>query len=266
MKQKIMVTPAIYDGCHEVDAAKHRLAMAHAWKTSATEMVLSAMRQLESADNEIKEAEKKLGEACTRWGVMDVLDSSETENESSSEEGGDGTCVERLERIAMVSNKSSDDEDESGIDDVVSSSGYLGVVVAVKDEDTNNNHEHAAKSVVGALAVEQIVVEESGVPQINGVYKHSEITIDGLPLSCDKSVPVYSRNGSWEGEVVPFFIFRSVLTRRWRISCQTELELVVFYSNARLDAELPPRNNEWSVGGSEGVGPAPRLKWFLRIR
>mmetsp|Transcript_14262 Transcript_14262/g.30458 ORF Transcript_14262/g.30458 Transcript_14262/m.30458 type:complete len:283 (-) Transcript_14262:337-1185(-) len=266
MKQQIMVTPAIYEGCHEVDAAKHRLVMAHAWKKSATEMVLSAMRRLESAENEIKEAETLLDEACTRWGVIDVLHSSETESESSSSsEEGDGTCVEKLERIAMVSNKASNDDDESETDDVVSSSGYLGVVVAVKDEDANNNHEHAAKSAVGALVVEQIVVEESGVPQINGVYKRSEITNGCLPLSCDESVPIYSRNGSWEGEAVSFFIFRSVLTKRWRISCQTESELVGFYSNSRLDAELPPRNNDWSVGGSEGVSPAPRLKWFLRV-
>lgn len=244
------MTARIFQGCHEIEAAKQRLATANTWKKSSTEMVMSARRQLESAEKEVKEAESFLKETSKRWEVIDVYDYSESESDEESDD--------HVERRTIVSDESSD-EVESKTDDALCSSGLLSSVVAVpSNEDT-------AKSA-GAFLVEQIVVEGGGVPEVNGTYKRCQIINDGFPLCFDKSLPAWSKSGLWEGEMVDIFIFGDNVSKRWSIAaCQTESELVSVYSSHRLDAELPPQNNDWFVSGSKGLSPVPHLKWYVRV-
>ena len=215
------MTTRSFEGCHDIEAAKQRLAMANVWKASAAEMVLLAMKQLESAESEVQQAEFSLKEAYKRWEVNSVLDYSESE----SEEERDNHVKSRT----MVVSKDSSDGDESETDPAVSSSGLLNVVVEVPNNDDKNN-EDAANSV-STLRVEQIMVEGGGVPGLNGIYKRYQTINDDLPLCFDKSVSVWCKSGFWEGDMVENFIFRDKFSQRWSIACQTESELVFTYSN-----------------------------------
>ena len=118
----------------------------------------------------------------------------------------------------------------------------------------------AASGSDDSLVGKGVVVEGAGIPEVNGAYKRCQsCDDDDFPGSFNIDLPVYSKLGSWEGKTVKFFIFRSELTRRWGLSCQTDTGIVLFYFSRSIGAKLPSQSNEWLLF-SRGILPAPQLR------
>jgi len=117
---------------------------------------------------------------------------------------------------------------------------------------------------ISKVPINQVVVEECGIPEFDGNYRKSDVMY--------QSAPVYCKVGQWKGEEVTFAIFMpSFHTYNWHIGiwkgdidsgegpdswCYSS-----FY-DSRYDAPpscVVPPEKDWEVVGN-GINPAPYIR------
>ena len=222
-------------GSIAIKAAKQRLAIANRWKTAASD-------QLKLAESEVKDAELCLKDTYKVWEVIDV---DEEDNDVRSGDSGDS---DEGKRKASVPPDHESGKKVRGDNVAVSSPPS---VAAASNAPTGDGS-----------VVEQIVVEGSGVPEVNGTYKRW--SHDRLPMGIDKRCTVFSKGGLWKAEAVNFFIFRDIRSPCWYVSCRKEpknnlnSETMFYYKSSKND-KLPPKS-DWNTCGA-GRNDPPYLKW-----
>mmetsp|Transcript_16500 Transcript_16500/g.29928 ORF Transcript_16500/g.29928 Transcript_16500/m.29928 type:complete len:241 (-) Transcript_16500:1235-1957(-) len=234
------------DGCRVMKEAEQRLAFAQESEKrtqgqleAAKTQLKVAKTQLEVDQNEVKKKKSFLEETREKLQVIDVDEDDDTES-------GDG---KRTGEVKLSPNHGSGKKART--DSNMAAASQPSVVPA---SDTSNGEENV---------VEQIVVEGAGVSEVNGTYKRCQPSYHDFPFSLDKNVPVYSKSGSWKGNIVKFFIYRRTNSKFWFVSCCWVQDSAGtccsnFYFTGE-DTKLPPKN-DW-LGFTEGNSPSPQLKW-----
>mmetsp|Transcript_25470 Transcript_25470/g.46850 ORF Transcript_25470/g.46850 Transcript_25470/m.46850 type:complete len:241 (-) Transcript_25470:278-1000(-) len=234
------------DGCRVMKEAEQRLAFAQESEKrtqgqleAAKTQLKVAKTQLEVDQNEVKKKKSFLEETREKLQVIDVDDDDDAER-------GDG---KRKSKLSLSHNNGNGKKARTDIN--LAAASQPSVVPA---SDTSNGEENV---------VEQIVVEGAGVSEVNGTYKRCQ-SYDAFPAAfVDMDVPVYSKSGSWKGNIVKFFIYRRTNSKFWFVSCCWVQDSAGtccsnFYFTGE-DTKLPPKN-DW-LGFTEGNSPSPQLKW-----
>eukprot|EP00578_Thalassiosira_sp_NH16_P021754 CAMPEP_0181090878 /NCGR_PEP_ID=MMETSP1071-20121207/8099_1 /TAXON_ID=35127 /ORGANISM="Thalassiosira sp., Strain NH16" /LENGTH=231 /DNA_ID=CAMNT_0023172979 /DNA_START=15 /DNA_END=710 /DNA_ORIENTATION=+ len=231
-----------------MEAARQRVATANAWRKSAEEQKKSAedqkkliekqlesaidraKKQLKSATHSVKEAESFLKEACERWEVIEV----------------------------------DDDEEDDVTDDVVNGDTRKRASVS-PDPGIDPNGTHSNNAAAVASQVQQISVEGAGSSDVNGTYKLCQSSDGKLLLKRDKSFPVFSKSGTWEGKAVDFYIYRSGYGSWWIACRQDSGQSAAHLYRADGSTDLLPPKTRWRYGinviNSIRSRQAPELKW-----
>jgi len=291
------------DSIHEMEAAKKRLAAAKTQASAAAanlisvkemvaKMLDSAQALCDTANGEVKEAEKFLAETEKRLEVIDI----DQEPNSPPKEGN-----KKRKAVSLSPQPNSNNNNNSSTSTIngtrttgtgssngtnrtagnstnstrAVSTSNNGPGIANASFNSSSSSNENTTSAVGQSShssaipnVDQIIVEECGNEEVNGIY--IRVLNDGSPAY----TPTYTKRGVWKGQAVTFAIYRDSSDNQrkanWYIGRSQTVDGDYTARNMTLfkceetsySVKTIPEGWGWTIAGRThgGIRPAPKCR------